>query len=226
MAIQITGQPQGILTASQKSGTPVAANTGWHNELLKSDLFPRYSYLALNGLIYSVATAGGGVALAATHLFSTAIATFTPILALYNPLTSGKNFLVLKGFCGLHSGAATQGTTGAFLWIVQSGQNITNAQTATPVSHMTLKSSGSQGTGITNVALAGAVGNAIVLRPIQSLIQSGVVTSQTTGLAVLPVDPIDGDIVIPPGGYAGMATGVSIATGNAVAGITYAELPT
>ena len=75
------------------------------------------------------------------------------------------------------------------------------------------------------VVLAGGVGNPIVLRGISSLIQSATVTSQTAGLAVLPIDPIDGVIIVPPGGYLGIATGVSIATGNAFASMTWVEIP-
>jgi hypothetical protein len=79
--------------------------------------------------------------------------------------------------------------------------------------------------GITNAALAGAIGNATVLRPMQALIQSATVTSQTTGLAVFPMEAVEGAIIVPPGGYLGIATGASIATGSVLAGMTWAEIP-
>lgn len=205
-------------------GQNLTAGFGEFSDLLVTELMGRFYQNTLRGLKFTCSTAGGGVALAATHLFSTAIATFTPILAIYNPLTSPVNLVVLSAWCGLHSGAATQGTTGAFLFVVNAGQTITNAQSATPVNNKTLKALGSQAFGITNAVLAGAVGNPVVLRPFQSLIQSGVVTSQTSGLAVIPLEPVDGSIIVPPGGYLAMATGVSIATGNAVAGITWDEV--
>jgi hypothetical protein len=213
----------GVVTA--QDGTYPELRGGRKGGLLSQDVGGRYEEAAYRGSVYSAATAGGGVALAATHLFSTAIATFTPILAVYNPLTNNKNFSVLAAWAGLHSGTATQATTGGLLFVVNSGQSITNAQSATPVSHNTFKASGSSAIGISNAALAGAVGNVIVLRPLQALIQSGTVTSQTMGLAVLPMEFVEGSIIIPPGGYLGIATGVSIATGNVVAGVTFEEIP-
>lgn len=225
MALQVTGQAQGLVqTVSQKAGAPAAVSTGWHNEILKSDLLPRFSYLALAGTVYSCSTAGAGVTLAAQNLFSTAIATLQPILCLYNPLSNTKNFVVLSAWAGLSTATATQATTGGLLFICNPSQNISNAQSATPVSNLTLKAVGSSAIGITNVALTGAVGNATVLRPMQAPL-ANTVTSITAPLSATLVDPIDGAIIVPPGGYLGIANGISVATGNVVAGFTWAELP-
>lgn len=229
MALQITGQALGIQAVSQKSGSPSAVSTGWHNELVKSDLLPRYSYLALNGTVYSSATAGGGVQLAATHLFSTAIATFTPILAVYNPLTNTKNAVVQAVWCGLSAAPlATATQTGAFLLVAGSGQTITNAQTATPVNHLTLKASGSSVIGITNAVLTGGVGNPIVLRPLTATINIVTATANASGLiGEISIEEIAGAIVIPPGGYLGIATGISNAVAGhlVTAGFSWSELP-
>src|SRR5258707_1216574 len=108
--------------------------------MMQQDVGGRYEEAAYRGNVYSSATAGGGVQLAATHLFSTAIGTFTPILAIYNPLTSPVNLAILNAWCTLTAAVlATAAQTGAFWWVVQSGQSITNAQSATPVNHKTFK---------------------------------------------------------------------------------------
>jgi hypothetical protein len=119
-------------------GQNLTAGMGEFSDLLITPLMAKYYENAYRGNIFSSSTAGGGVALAATALFSTAIATFTPILAIYNPLTNNKNLSILHAFAGVVGGAATQATTGGLLWVVGSGQSITNAQSATPVSHLTL----------------------------------------------------------------------------------------
>ena len=94
MALQITGQAQGlVLSASQKSGAPSAVSTGWHNEFLKSDLLPRYAYLGLSGFVYSAATTTG-VALAAAG-------TNSPILTVWNPTGSGKNLVLIDAAIAL-----------------------------------------------------------------------------------------------------------------------------
>lgn len=230
MALPVTGQAQGLVQAiPQKSGSPAAVSVGWNNELVKSDLMPRFAYLGLAGSIFSAATAGGGVQLAATHLFSTAIGTFTPILAVYNPLTNTKNLIVLSVLCGLTAAPlATITQTGGFLFVVGAGQSISNAQTATPVSHSTLKAAGSSAIGITNAVLTGAVGNPTVLRLLGAPAE---VVTATANVSAVTIDPtleeIAGGIIIPPGGYLAIANGIS----NAVAGhlvtasLTWTELP-
>lgn len=181
-----------------------------------SELNARYYENTYRGLKYVASTAGGGVQLAATHLFSTAIGTFTPILALYNPLTSKVNLVIEQIWCGLTAAPlATLTQTGSFLLVGNSGQSITNAQSATPVSAVTLKASGSQAVGVANAALAGAIGNPLVLRPLTADVALVTATANATGiLAPVQVEDIGGSLIVPPGGYVGIANGIS----NAVAG--------
>ena len=48
MSLPITGQAQGLFQQiSQKSGTPQAFSSGWHNEMLVSELLPRYAAAVL-----------------------------------------------------------------------------------------------------------------------------------------------------------------------------------
>lgn len=197
-------------------GQGVIAGLGEFSELLVSELQGRYYEANYRGLKYSASTVGGGVQLAATHLFSTAIASFTPILAIYNPANSPVNLVLQQAWCGLTAAPlATIAQTGAFLLVGNSGQSITNAQSATPINLKTLKQAGSQAIGITNVVLAGAVGNPVVIRPMSVAASLVTATANASGIIVqLPVEDVAGGIIIPPGGYLGIANGVS----NAVAG--------
>ena len=207
---------QGAL--GKQSGQGLTVGLGEFSDVLITQLMHRYYELTYRGSKFVCTTAGGGVQLAATHLFSTAIATFTPILALYNPLSSSVNLVLChaKAFvsaCPLATGAQT----GAFLFVCGSGQTITNSQTATPVNCKTLKASGSQAFGITNVVLAGAVGNPILLDPlIGGPILLDTATANASLVAPVPSEEVlDGSIIIPPGGYVAIANGIS----NAVAGM-------
>ncbi len=210
-------------------GQNIVAGLGEFTDVLVTELQGRYYQNTYRGLKYLAATAGGGVQLAATHLFSTAIATFTPILAVYNPLTSKVNLSVLRAWCGLIAAPlATITQTGAFILVGGAGQSITNAQSATPVNTLTLKASGSQAVGITNAVLAGAVGNPTLLRPLCADVALVTATANATGI-IGPVMPeeISGAIIIPPGGYVGIANGISNAVSGhlVVAAFEWDELP-
>ena len=205
---------QGVL--GKQVGQNLTAGFGEFSDVLITELMARYYQNTYRGQKFVCSTAGGGVQLAATHLFSTAIATFTPILALYNPLTSPVNLVLLKAWCGLTAAPlATITQTGGFLLVGGAGQTITNAQSATPVNTKTLKASGSQAVGITNAALAGGVGNSTLLRPLSGDVELVTATANVSGI-IGPVnqEEIAGSIIIPPGGYVGIANGIS----NAVAG--------
>lgn len=197
--------------------------------LVSQDVGGRYEESTYRGSAYSITTVGGGVQLAATHLFSTAIATFTPILALYNPLTNTKAFSILQAWCGLVAAPlATITQTGGFFFVGQSGQSISNAQSATPLNNYTLKQSGSSAIGVTNVALAGAVGNPILIRPISAVAELVTATANATGVVgAILVEDVGGSLIVPPGGYVGFANGISNAVaGHLVsAGMIFEEIP-
>lgn len=198
-------------------GQNLTAGFGEFSDVLVTELMARYYENTYRGNKYVCSVAGGGVQLAATHLFSTAIATFTPLLALYNPLTSPVNLVLTKVWCGLSASVlATIAQTGAFLLVGNAGQSITNAQSATPVNAKTLKALGSQAVGISNAVLAGAVGNPLLLRPLAADLALVTATANATGL-IGPITPeeIAGSLIVPPGGYVGIANGIS----NAVAGM-------
>jgi hypothetical protein len=202
--------------SGKQQGQNITAGFGEFSDLLISPLMGKYYEQNYRGLKYLASTAGGGVQLAATHLFSTAIGTFTPILALYNPLTSPVNLVIQKAWCGLTAAPlATITQTGGFLLVGGSGQSITNAQSATPVNAKTLKASGSQAIGITNAALAGGTTNPLLLRPLSGDVELVTATANATGI-IGPVnqEEIAGSIIISPGGWVGIANGIS----NAVAG--------
>jgi hypothetical protein len=220
-----------ILQGSQgQTGKQVGQNLniglGEFSELLISQLQGKYYEATYRALKFCASVGGAGQALAAVNLFSTAIGTFQPIFCLYNPLTSLVNLVLQHLWCGVTADPASAGVTGGFFLVGNSGQSISNAASVTPVNLKTLKASGSQAVAILNAVLAGAVGNPILLRPIAASIvsqaQPAAVTS-TTGL--LLTEEVAGSIIIPPGGYLGIANGISNTTATVVAGADWDEVP-
>lgn len=89
MALPITGQAQGLIQAiAQKSGQPAALSTGWNNELIVSELLPKYAALVLAGTVFGAAQFLGTTTPAGLSASPTT-------LTLYNPAGSGKNALIL-----------------------------------------------------------------------------------------------------------------------------------
>jgi hypothetical protein len=215
--------------AGKAVGQNLTAGFGEFSDLLVTELMARYYEQTWRGNKYIATAPGGGVQLAATHLFSTAIGTFTPILAVYNPITSKFNLAMIRAWCGLIAAPlATITQTGAFLFVCGAGQLITNAQSATPVNTFTLKAAGSQAVGISNAVLAGAVGNPTLLRPMTSTVELVTATANASGI-LGPVSPeeIAGAIIIPPGGYLAIANGISNAVAGhfVIAGLEWDEIP-
>lgn len=209
MALQITGQPQGIQTQSQKSGTPSAVNTGWQNELLKSDLFPRFAYLALNGLVFGATWAAAATAAAS----ATAVGAF----GLFNPSNSGKNLILLDAL-------ASQTTVAAATTVLQIGYQPIPNQTPTSQTATTVISNLMIGNGNTSVAKALTAGT-VVGAPTATVRSFGsFYTDLAAGDMVTSVrDQLDGAIVIAPGSAIAVVSVANTPTINL--SLTWAELP-
>lgn len=194
---------------------------------LIQDTAGRFEESALRGSLFSASVGGAGQTLVAVNLFSTAIATFQPIFALYNPTGNAKLFAILKAWCGVVAAPlATGAQTGAFLFLVGSQQVITNAGNVTPINHVTFKAAGSSGIAVLNAVLTGAVGNPLLLRPLNSVINLVTATANASQqYATLIHDETEAAILIPPGGYLAMATGISNTVDTVIAGMTWEELP-
>lgn len=221
---QIVRTKPGVVTA--QDGTYPELRGARKGGLTSQDVGARYEEATYRGGVYSVSTGGAGITLAGVNLFSTAVATFQPILALYNPLTSKVNLSILQSWLGVSGDPVSAGVSGAFFWVGNSGQSITNAQSATPFNCGTLKAAGGNAIGITNVVLAGAVGNPILIRPVSSTLDpTAEPSTANTILSSVVMEETAGTLMVPPGGYVGFANGISNTTVIVVAGICYEEIP-
>lgn len=209
MALQITGQSQGVLTTSQKSGAPAAVNTGWHNELLKSDLFPRFAYLSANGLIFGATWAAAATAAAS----ATAVGAF----GLFNPANSGKNLVLLDALASLTTVAAA--TT-----VLQIGYQPIPNQTPTSQTATTVISNLMIGNGNLSVAKALTAGTIVgaptaTIRSFASFYMDLAAGDQVTSVR----DQLDGALIVAPGSSVAIVSVANTPTINL--SLTWAELP-
>lgn len=211
---------QGI--TSRQVGQNIAFSVGEFSDQLFTELQGRSFEQTYRGNKYATSTAGGGAQLAAACLFSTAFSSFTPILALYNPIGNTKMASLTRIWCGLSATPlATAAQTGAFMLVTGvPGQSITNAQSSTgPVNCGTLKATGSTMVGITLAVLAGylpTAGTPTIVRPLSGSIVGSTATASVTELSGLIVNEESaGGIIVPPGQFIAIANGIS----NAVSGM-------
>lgn len=217
MGQQVTGQAQGlILASSQKSGSPAALSTGFHNELLVSELLPRYTSLVLAGVVKTL-----DLVTAAAITSYAGAAAGTPMLAGYNPAQSNKNVVLLLASVGVGAAGSVAGTDEFGIWWGPSAAAITAAVNATPHDNLS-GSANSVVQGFANTALTGASAatNFIPLLSYYWATAAGAVDSSGA-----PID-LGGLIIVPPGSFfalGGIASAATAATFNG--SITYAEIP-
>lgn len=209
MPVQITGQAQGLSSTSQKSGSPAAVNTGWQNELLKSDLFPRFAYMGLSGLIFGATWAAAATAAAS----ATAVGAF----GLFNPAGSGKNLVLLDAFASLTTVAAA--TT-----VLQAGYQPIPNQTPTSQTSSTVISNLMIGNANASVAKALTAGTVVGAPTATVRSFASFYMDLAAGDAITSVrDQLDGAIIIAPNSTLAIVSVANTPTINL--SLTWAELP-
>jgi hypothetical protein len=153
--------------------------------------------------------------------------TTTPILGVWNPLSSPVNLVILQAM--LASGINNAATTGpgAFVWAASTGNSAISTGTA-PVNHKTLVSTGSQAKGMSFIALTGLTNNLVLLEasdfPTPTIITTAAVSTaiQTPTLAV--TQNIDGSWIVPPGGILALLNTVSTTTVSVTGRLLWEEV--
>lgn len=183
----------GPLTAADGTKTP--ARGGHEGQIITSDLSARYGEAGRLGTMYTVATAAAGYTTVAAGVSPIAAATTSVMLALFNPLTSGKNLEVVKVYANWISG--TPGA-GGLVFNYSCGNNVTTAQNAAPVNMSTGQAAGSVARGYSGtVTLTGSTAMSY-MRPLSNCTPfAGAIAATTVGLNCL--DEVEGAIVIFPG---------------------------
>jgi hypothetical protein len=198
-----------------QDGSQVNLSIGRQGEALVSELHGRYYQLAKRGLLFGFSTAA--VTIAATHNSPLPANTGTPILALWNPVASGKDLVVLK-----HSIASVSGTPGGPMVWNWGTVTATAAALSTVVSgRMGQSPAGSIANVYSNVVTTSSLAGALHFHAAGI---SAVAATGQGGANAPAYEDRGGDIIIPPGSWGALC---STATGTShvvQASVIWAEL--
>ncbi len=182
----------------QAQGTTPNAPGGIFGEALETKLFPDLYTLAKGGFLYTISAAG------ITPTAFTGGAAGTPIFGLYNPLTSGKDLVLIQARAAIRGAGTSAASTSLNFWGVSQGGTAPTGTQSQARNLYTLAASGSQAYVMNNTANTGSLQSALIA-PSKGI--TAVVTTQTQQVSDA-TDNINGMITVPPGGY--LAYGLSV----------------
>src|SRR6267142_901347 len=192
--------------------------SGILGDAIVSELHGRFYEQAFQGNLYS----NGTTATALTANTITLTATTTPILGVWNPLSSTSNLVILQAQLQL-SPPVSAAAMGTLVWATSINNAVISTGTA-PFSRKTLTSTGAQGKGMAFVALTGLTNNLVIQftsqLPAQTLVGAATASAPYAG-----VENFDGSLIIPPGGVLALLNTVSNTTMLAGGNLLWEEVP-
>jgi hypothetical protein len=209
----------GPITAPQTSlgqGLPAPMRSGSQGDLICSELQGRFYEATYRQQQFSI---GHTTAFALTSTCATATgltATATPILGIYNPLSSTVNAAIDLIAMANFINNVTCVAPGAFVWTIATGQS-TISTGLTPWNRKTLAQSGSQVKGFAGAtALTGLVGSLTIMEAVELPIASGLLTTSVAATTPTPsvsgLAVYDGSLIVPPGGVLALMCTLSTTT--------------
>jgi hypothetical protein len=206
----IVGQP-----SAAGNNALVNGRAGQLGDTIVSELHARYYETTYRGnsFLLSVSTA------AAVTAF-TGGAAGTPMLALFNPLGSGRNAVINKAAVANVVSASAAGTA-MFALYFGTTATITQATTVAPWSMNTQLQSGSVMTGFRNVALTSgsAATNLIPIASYYWASAAGVALVNSGGV------DLEGAVIIPPGSYVALGGSAALTSATWVGSLQWEEVP-
>lgn len=215
--------------AGVADGSILTARGGKTGETMVSDAHGRFQEAGIRGNLFS---AGMTITSISNATFSTGTltATATPIIGVWNPVGSGKNLVILQVRVQLINTALQVTGAGALMWATSANQSAITTG-ITPLSRLSLASSGSVAKGFAGTALTGLSGS-LVVQEASGLggLLSNLSTLQTAA-GLMPqaptfVDNVDGAFIIPQGGVLALlcTTNPPVAI-SAASSILWEEIP-
>ncbi len=204
-------------------GAEEQVRLGPYLDLIVSELHGKLFEAARVGRVFAVAGAAAGFAAAATHVSPLAAGTGTPVIGIYNPVGSGRLASILEAIFVAEPVAATG--VGVPVWNVMAAlgaPGITQATVVTPVPQNAGQSGPSAIKGYSNVALTGSA--LMTFLRFLAPYGSGIAAAPSATTLTLLSEDVGGGIIVPPGGFAGLALSAAGTTFNVSGAIVYEEL--
>lgn len=195
-----------------------------------SDAHGRFMQAALEGRLFSDGMAATSIS-AATFTTGTLGATGTPIVGVWNPLTSNKNLVILQATMAVTVFAATATGPGVFAWAMSTGNGLISTGNA-PLNRLTMVKSGSAAKGLSGVAMTGQTNALVVMMGavftggnLKSISSVETAVGQNIGQAGTTVENFDGSLIVPPGGILALLSSVTAVGHTAASALLWEELP-
>lgn len=224
--VQVTGK---VGADDLAAGSEAPFRQGRQGEQIVQELHGRFYETNRVGALYS-----GGMGLtainAATYTTGTLGATCTPVAGVWNPAGSAFNLVVLQAILSLTMTALQATGPGPFVWassVGNTGLTLGNE----PLSRRTLTLGGSAARDMTNVALTGLTNNLVVRHAAAvggGSAEAAAFLATAVGMQTqqLPtVEPVDGSIVVPPGGVLALLATTTPVAHSAVSSLLWEEVP-
>jgi hypothetical protein len=194
----------GPVVGADGSLLPSGLRQGRLADLIVSELHGRFYEQAFRGNLFS-----GGMTLTsisnATFSTGTLGPTATPIVGVWNPLTSGKNLVILQVRVSPINTALQTTGAGSLMWASSVGNGALTLGSA-PMNRLTGLAAGSVAKDMSGIALTGLTNNLVVRDA--TMLCSGAMSNLSTlqtAAGLMPaqnptIDPVDGAWIVPPGG--------------------------
>jgi hypothetical protein len=201
---------------NNSDGATIAQRAGKQGDAIVSELHGRYFEQNYRGNVYGIS-----VAAAAAITAYTGGAAGTPMIAVYNPVTSGKNLSLISANYANVVAASAAGTATFGLYYGKTAV-VTATANATPYNQASLLQAGSVMSGFTNTALtAGSAATSVM--PLGSYYWA-TAAGATLVTQVSPAE-LAGQIVIPPGGFVALGGSAALTSATWIGALIWEEVP-
>lgn len=190
-----------------------------------SELHGRFYEQTYQGNFFS----NGISATALTANTITLTATTTPILGVWNPLSSLANLVIAQAGLSVFANNLTSGAgPGAFVWAVSTNNGAISTGSA-PWNRKTLSQNGAQGKGMSFAALTGLTNNLVIMEGADFATPSGLTYTTIGSTQLMPafesVQNFDGSLIVPPGGVLALLNTTSSTTFSVSGRLLWEEVP-
>lgn len=232
----IQGQVGPTSTQSASAGTNPTVRLGQLGDVVVSELHGRFYEQAYRGAFFrngTTAVVAGTANHGTTNGLSATLATAaaaTPMLGIYNPMTSTVNCVVTQAMLhAFYNTATTPAPFGALVWAVSLGNSVITTGLV-PFNSRTLTQVGSHARGFAGGTALTGLSNVFTAIETADFFSGGNVTYGTianTAVAapLLAVQNFDGQLIVPPGAVLALYNTTASTTFSFTGRILWEEVP-